>query len=79
MWDEGWLGGVLPGYYPGYYPGPSQVPILSIFLGLSPTNGQMKAIVRLMMRFPKMGPRKGLELTRIDLRIDLPGPLPDWS
>ena len=57
-WDDGWvLGG-----YTGYYPAPSQYPELVIFQAPGPTHGQMKAISRFIMRFPKIG-------SRIDLRI----------
>ena len=31
------------------------------------------------MRFPKIGSRIDLKLTRIDPRIDLPDTSPDWS
>ena len=64
-----WVGG-----WRGYtrYPVPTlQDPYLVIFEPQDPTHGRMKAILRYLMRFLRPGPDKGLELTRIDLRIDL--------
>ena len=46
MWDEGSWVGALEGYT-GTPTQPSQDPVLDIFLRLSPTYGQMKAILRL--------------------------------
>ena len=49
----GWEG------YTRYPPSTLLGPIFSIFLRLRPYHGQMKAILRYLMRFPQMG----LELT----------------
>ena len=58
----GWWGRWVAGWraIPGTTHPPSQGPIFSIFRARGPTYGQMKAILRLVMRF-----------LRIDLRIDL--------
>ena len=65
---EGWLGGLyrVPSQ-------PSPGPIFSIFKAKSPTYGQMKAILEVLMRFPRMGLGWVQNGSRIDLRIDLPG------
>ena len=47
------------GAIPGTHPDQSQDPIFSIFKAQGPTYGQMKAILEVSLRFP-----------RIDLRID---------
>ena len=56
-WEE-----VYPGYgdggvagrgYTGYPASPSQGPIFSHIQPQSPTYGQMRAILRLIMRFPR--------------------------
>ena len=41
--------------YTGVLPSCSQDPIFSHILALEPTYGQMKAILAVLMRFPKMG------------------------
>ena len=57
-WDRGvpgvvgsWVG--REGCYTGYQPSTIPGPIFNIFLRLGPTYGQMKAILRLLMRFPR--------------------------
>ena len=50
-WCGSWVG--LEGYYTGTPSHPSQDPIFNIFLRLKPTHGQMKAILRYLVRFPR--------------------------
>ena len=50
--------------YTGYPPSTIPGPIFNIFLRLRPTHGQMKAILRFLMRFPEMGLELTLELTQ---------------
>ena len=71
---EGWLGGLYR-----VLPSPSQYPDLVIFLPQDPTHGQMKAISRLFMRFPRTGLDRVLELTRIDPESTLQDPSQTWS
>ena len=66
VWD---VGGSREGYT-GYYPVPSQYPHLTIFQPQSPTHGQMKAISKVSMRFPRMGLDRVQIWSRIDLRIN---------
>ena len=67
--------GAIPVPRPSLIPGP----ILSIFLRLSPTHGQMKVNSSTLMRFPRYGPEKGPELTRIDPKSTLPRLVLRWS
>ena len=47
VWDRRVAGRAIPVPHPSTIPGP----IFSIFLAIRPTHGQMKAILRFMMRF----------------------------
>ena len=53
-WGYGWVGwvGTWEGYT-GTPPGPLPGPIFSIYLRLRPTHGQMKAILSVLLRFPR--------------------------
>ena len=73
--ELGGSGGVLPGYTHPAIPGP----IFNIYLRLSPTHGRMKAYLRLMMRFPRKGPRMGPIWPQNDLRMTLRINPPDRS
>ena len=65
----GWEG--YTGYPARHLPGP----IFNIYLRRSPTYGQMKANYEVSMRFPRMGPERVQNGSRIGLRMTLP----DWS
>ena len=71
----GWVWEGYTGTHPATVPGP----IFNLFLRLRPTYGQMKAILRNMMRFLRKGPERVLERVQNDLRMTLPDTLPDRS
>ena len=62
--------------YTGTPPVPSQYPYLTIFKAKGPTHGQMKAILRIFMRFLRYDLRLTSDIPQNDLRIDPPGPPP---
>ena len=58
----------LGGYWEGYtgtLPDQSQDPYIELFKAKGPTYGQMKAILRYSMRFPKIDLRLTSDMTQI--------------
>ena len=59
------------GCYTGTPPVPSQDTIFSIFWVQGPTHGQMKAILEVLLRFPRMGLERVPERVQNGLRMTL--------
>ena len=68
-------GGAIPGTTHQAIPGSHIDHILEI----SPTHGQMKGYLRLLMRFPRIGSRMTSEWPQNDPRIDPSDQVPRWS